>query len=381
MFNQNSFIMKSRVFFLMLCAGLFFTSSCKKTATDDLCVPSLNLEVFDSQLRGNLTTGLKGYTYLIMKDGQVKYTYSNGEARSHEDGYQPWDEFQTMHVASISKTISTVATLRLLKMKGLSVDEGIGKYLPPHWDLGLNVKYITFSELMSQRTGFYNVLNESEDLSTKYEGLRKMVAAGANGLNTRKYSNVHHALLRVILPVLWDYPNISGRIYDDDYTAMRYEQIVNTLVFQPLGIQAELKDDDPNGGVLAYSSGTDPKGTFEEFDYTKSAGGYGWVLSAYDLAKFWAYLWHCNELIDESQRQAMRTTEMGLWNSGNTTGGRYYCKLGGWFRTVNGFEHWLRSAAVEFPDGTAVVLFVNSTSSRGLRDIIVDAYEKSFGCF
>ncbi len=373
--------MKKSPLFLMMIACLLSTSACKKTATDDVCIPGLNLEVFDAQLRSNLNTGLKGYTYLIMKDGQVKYTYSDGHARSPQDGLQPWDEFQKMHVASISKTITTVATLRLLKMKGLDPSEKIYKYLPPDWQIGPNVQSLTFSDLMSHRAGFLDKINDAPTLSTEYDGLKIMVANGANGMKSRIYSNVHHALLRIILPVLWDYPNNSAPIYNEDYTARRYEQIVNELVFNPLGIQASLFDNDPNGGVLAYSSASDPDGAFETFDYRKKAGGYGWVLSARDVAKFWAYLWHSDELLDEEQRQQMRDTEMGLWNSGNSNGGRYYCKLGGWFTTVNGLEHWLRSAAVEFPDGTAVVLFVNSTSSKGLRDIIVEAYEKSFGCF
>ncbi len=373
--------MKTNSFFLFLSALLLFTSACKKTATDDLCIPSFNLEVFDGELRDALHIGLKGYTYLIMQDGQVELTHSDGYARSPQDGLQHWDEFQKMHVASIGKTITTVATLRLLKQKGLDADEPIYKYLPPDWQVGVNVEKLTFKDLMSHRTGFLDVLSPPTGFSTKYESLKNMVANGADGLRTRKYSNVHHALLRIILPVLEDYPYTSGAIYNEANTAQRYEQIVNELVFNPLNIRASLYDDDPNAGVLAYSSGSDPEGAFETFDYSLTAGGYGWVLSAEDVAKFWAHLWHSNALLDENQRQQMRDTEMGLFNSGNTTGGRYYCKLGGWFLTQNGQEHWLRSAAVEFPDGTAVVLFVNSPSSRGLRSIIVDSYEKSFGCF
>jgi len=341
--------------------------------------------MFDSQLKQEIPSGLKGYTYLIMKNGKVKYTRSYGYARSPQDGLQYWDEFQKMHVASISKTITTVATLRLLKMKGLSTLEMIYKYLPPDWQLGPNVSFLTFRDLMSHRTGFMDVvqLPSDEDLSTQYDTLKNMVANGTNGMKTRRYSNAHHALLRIILPVLEDYPYTSAPIYDEANTARRYEQIVKRLVFDPLGIEAALLDDDPDGGVLAYSSASDPEGTFETFDYTLTAGGYGWVLSARDLAKFWAYLWHTDVLLDDLQRQTMRQTEMGLWNSGNTITGRYYCKLGGWYRKEeeSGLEHWLRSAAVEFQDGTAIVLFVNSPSERGLRDIIVTAYEKSYGCF
>ncbi len=379
----KSSVMKAHSFFLILTTGMtLLTSACQKTASDDLCAPSLNLEVFDSQLRSNLQTGLKGYTYLIMRDGQVKFTHSEGHARSPQDGLQPWDEFQTMHVASISKTISTVAALRLLKMKGLEPTEPIYKWLPPDWEIGNNVKNITFSDLMSHRTGFQMVLKKDSTLSTTYLGLKKLIAEGANTMKTRKYSNVHHALLRIILPLVADYPDISRYVGNENLYAQRYEQLVNQLVFQPLGITASLKDDDPNGGVLAYSSASDPSGEFETFNYQQTAGGYGWVLSARDLAKFWAYLWHSEVLLDESQRDYMKWKELGLYNSGDFSHGRYYCKLGGWFRKPEGdLEHWLRSAAIEFSDGTAVILFVNSPSSKGLRETILDAYEKSFGCF
>lgn len=369
--------------FLLLCSSaiLALTSACKKTATDDLCTPSLNIEVLDSQLRTNLNVGLKGYTY-IMKDGQVKITNSAGYARTPQDGLQHWDEFQKMHVASISKTISTVAALRLLKMKGLSVEEKIYKFLPSDWQLGNGVEYLTFSDLMSHRTGWMDVIYESDDLSADFDGLKKMVANGTTGTKWRKYSNVNHALLRVILPKLADYPNNSGVVYDAQTTARRYETIVKHLVFEPLGIEAALFDNDPNAGVLAYSSGSDLKGELETFDYRMTAGGDGWVFSAYDLAKFWAYLWHSNVLIDDSQRATMKDKELGLFDSDYTSNQqKYYCKRGDWLRIVNEEKHWLRSIAVEFPDGTAVVLFVNSPHSKSLKDIIVDSYEKSIGCF
>ncbi len=360
---------------------LLLASACQKNATDDLCIPTAQIEMLDAQLQANLATELKGYTYLITKDGQVQRTHSKGEARSPQDGFQPWNEFQKMHIASISKTITTVATLRLLKLKGLSPDEKIYKYLPPDWEIGPNVQYLSFRDLMSHRAGFLDKINSAPTLSTKYDGLKIMVANGTNGLKTRQYSNVHHALLRIILPVLIDYPHTSATTYDEALTARRYEEIVKSLVFDPLGIQAALLDDDPQTGVLAYSAASDPHGTYESFDYRLESGGYGWVLSARDVATFWSYLWHSDELLDEAQRQDMRGSEMGLWNSGDAKGGRYYCKLGGWFRTVHGAEHWLRCAAVEFPDGTAVVLFTNAPSSRGLRPLIVEAYEQSFGCF
>ncbi len=370
----------SAIHLVIACTALLLATSCTKTS-DDLCIPGIDLEVFDSELHAGMPSELKGYAYLIMKNGQVQYVRADGHARSPQDGLQPWDEHQQMHVASISKTISTVATLRLLQMKGLSVDEPIYKYLPGDWAIGDNVQHITFRELMRHQAAFLDVVNEEPTLSTTYDGLKAMVAHGASIWKKRKYSNVHHALLRIILPVLWDYPNSSTSIYDEDYTARRYEEIVRQLVFDPIGISAALKDDDPEGGVLAYSSATDPEGTFETFDYTKTAGGYGWVLSPHDLAKFWAYLWHSDELLDETQRSLMRQHHLGLWNSGETVTGNYYCKLGGWYRTENGQEHWLRSAAVEFSDGTAVVLFANSPSAKGLRDLIVEAYEKAYGCF
>ncbi len=376
--------MKLHALSLLLSTLLLLGSACQKTATDELCTPSLNLEEFDTQLQQELNIGLKGYTYLIMKDGQLKYTHSEGYARSPEDGNQPWNEFQKMHVASISKTITTVAALRLLKAKGLDANEKIYKYLPPDWTFNDPFKNLTFEDLMSQRTGFHKILAlpPNTDLSCKYDTLKALVADGVNGFKTRKYSNAHHALLRIILPVLETYPHTSGITFDENYTARRYEEIVQALVFDPLDIEASLFDDDRHAGVLAYSSQLDPDGLFETFDYSLVAGGFGWVLSAYDLAKFWAYLWH-SFLLDEDQLQAMRDAEMGLWNSGNTNGGRYYCKLGGWAakQHAQGPKHWLRSAAVEFPNGTAVILFANSPSYSSLRKFIIEAYENAFGCF
>ncbi len=355
-------------------------AACQKTATDELCDPnSINIEQFDQNLQKELDRCAKGYTYVIMQNGKVIATRSEGAARSFTDGYEAWSTNQKMHIASISKTITTVATLRVLEMKGLSPEAKIADFLPPHWSRGPAIEYIDFRDLLSHRTGLLERGTQSGS-ATRYDSLRMYVAIGANGFKTRRYANSHHALMRVILPVLWDYPNISGRIYDEAYTNQRYEEIVQQVVFAPLGIEAALNFDHLSNGVLAYISCGDEDGLGKLANYQSTAGGFGWVMSANDLAKFWAYLWHSESLITASSRAEMYDYEMGLYNSGNAfTGDRYWCKLGGW---NFGNSHWLRSGAFAYQDGTGLILFVNSkTEGEGFRDMVNRAYEASFGCF
>jgi len=96
------------------------------------------------QFEENLTTSLDaenpmGYAYVITQNGQVKASGSAGLARSVADGNKVMSINEIMHVASVSKTITTAAVLKLLDEKGISVNASIAPYLPSHWVQGAGI--------------------------------------------------------------------------------------------------------------------------------------------------------------------------------------------------------------------------------------------------
>ena len=373
--------MKTKQLFLL--SGIFALfvlttlPSCEKEPV--LCDNNtLSLEEFEKNLTASLDAeNPMGYAYVITRNGQVKASGSSGLARSVADGYKYMNIHEIMHVASVSKTITTAAVLKLLDEKGVSVHASIAPYLPSHWVQGPGISNVTFLDLLTHKAGFNEPGSQSFSATT-YDNLKSYVAAGASPTTVGYYHNAYHAMFRVIIPILWGEHAPSSGYYDEATCNTLYEQYVQEEVFQPIGVTARLNTNFHNS-LLAYQDANDPDGKGANIDFSSVAGGFGWCLSANELAKFWAYLWYSDDIIDDGMRVYMTDDYAGLWNTvKNGTWGTYYCKLGGW---NYGDDHWLKTAVVKFPDDTQATVFVNSNIGTSLKTIVTNAYDDAHGCF
>lgn len=363
--------------FLIASLSLLVFAACEKNPIDTLCNPNaLNYEFFEEELIEELDGNVMGYAYVIMKNGTVMHEGADGFAINEPGQVVPFTLDQKMQVASVSKHITTVATLAVLEDKNVDSDATIQEYLPSAWTLGTGFGQITFEELLSHSPGM-NIIGTQSFSATVFDSLQWYALNGATGPKTPTYSNTHHGMMRVILPDLWGDPRPADGNYDADFFANAYKSCVREYVFDKLDIfNVDCVPPAGQNNVLAYASATDTGGAGGSADFSLVSGGTGWVLTCRELAKYWAYVWNTEEIISEDSRQLMEDNRLGLWNTINGDKGAYLCKLGGW---NFGSSKWMNSAVVQYPDGAQLVLFTNSPG-KSLSQVARDAYDDAFRC-
>src|SRR5712691_10634145 len=167
-----------------------------------------------------------GYTYLILEHGRVVASNSFGQAHTDADppavALSPDDR---MNIASVSKTLTAVAALKLLAAKHVSVDTPISSFLPKSWTLGPDVQTITFRELLTHTSG----IRSSQDLATDYDDLRTLIARGIKlGDKVYHYQNHNFALFRILIPYLNGFDD-SGVTDIGTATSQHYLEYMNSV--------------------------------------------------------------------------------------------------------------------------------------------------------
>jgi len=167
-----------------------------------------------------------GYTYLILDHGLVVAQKTFGLA--HTDADPPAVAFSSayrMNIASVTKTLTAVAALKLLAARHMSIDTPIYSYLPRSWILGQNVKTITFRALLTHTSG----IRSSHDLATSYDDLRTLIAQGINlSDQVYHYQNQNFALFRILIPYLNGFDD-TGIADLGAATSQRYLEYMNRV--------------------------------------------------------------------------------------------------------------------------------------------------------
>ncbi|MEM7103954.1 MAG: serine hydrolase domain-containing protein [Bacteroidota bacterium] len=363
---------------------VFSNTGCEEFSPNDtLCTDfAMNLDKLEENLVDELDSRTMGYAYVISRDGNHQRSGSDGNGRNNTDGQKDFSVNNRMQVASISKTITTVATLSLLEEKGVDVNSSVEPYLPPHWTRGPGIENLTFYDLIWQSAAL-NVVGTQGFNATRYDSLQAYVLAGAQGnKNVRRYSNTNHGMLRVILPRLWDVPRPNDGLYDEDFTTSVYKQCIQDVIFDKIGVNNADCLPPGNNPNLAYTGPADVSGgSGGSSDFSNVAGGIGWNLSTMHIANFFAHSMFANTFISDDAIDLMMNDEAGFWNSRDGDKGRYICKLGGWNYGGTPSSNF-NSCIMQYPGGYQVTIFVNSnlTNGKSLGNVARDAYDDAWGC-
>lgn len=361
--------------------SILLVSSCEKEkGPTDICGNFFNAHVMADNIHQAYKDNVAGYTFIIMEKGVLRASGLDGDAQTSNDNDIGMGFNLQMHVASISKFMTTVLALRACADKNISINAPIGQFLPPNWARGTGINTVTIAQLCNHTAGLNNPGPLGAANTSIWDSLQLMVAAGATQPKTGRYRNTHHGLLRIILPKLYyDFDYNSGT-FDPAMVDAMYSQMMHELVLDPLDIQSDLKPKN-RSQILGYNGpGDNGNGVGAGWDFTDRAGGFGWHLTTLELSKFWAYAWYSDVLLTNSQKNWLKNTRAGLWNTlTNQKHGTYYCKLGGW----NNGGRWVNSAVMLFPHDIQVVMFVNSPvpDPAGLAASLAGLYDESFGCF
>lgn len=327
---------------------------------------------FLSKFADNLEKRMKGksvgYSFTIMADGVFPVTRVAGDARRAPDkNPRKMAENDRYNVASVSKTITAAAVMKLLAAKNINIDGPIHKYVPKHWVILPEAQAITFRQLLTHTSG---IRCESE---VTYSEMRKCLVQGpiVADKKTQKYNNINSALFRVIIPKL------NGFIDDKSITdatgaivfAGLYADYVNNNIFKPLSIMnVSQKPDEVNGG-LAYQFPSPVQAGDSMGDMTLTGASRGWILSSRELATFMNALMYSDKIVPRSVAQRMRDDRLGLFAHFEGQSLINY-EHGGHFpgKRSDGTQ-WnkgeINTAIMNFPNGVSLGVIVNSQFGPG----------------
>lgn len=325
---------------------------------------------FGQKLDAALDAATGGYAWSIAQGGKLIASGGDGYARTPADGDLKHGPDQRQNIASVSKMITAVAVLQLLRQIGKDEDAKIALYLPPGWVAGPNVDKITFAHLLGHRSGLAIPNNNSEAI-LGYDAMRAMVLAGTTNVAPFPalpaqidYRNVNFALLRVLmsqlyaqtgnkpetlalamqpqlgkLPPLNEVPAYVKAMNNHVYTGL-----VQKNVFDKIGVKGALCQDMTPKATLYYDTAQKLPGerSMKTNSWTNFCGSGGWYLSSNDLTRFMTYLRHTEVLLPAPWRERMIAKRFGVSrNSGEhgdyfqhggvvgsgKTGGIYACMI------------------------------------------------------
>ncbi len=181
------------------------------------------------------TLSLKGFNggLLVAKNGHILFEKYNGTKTI--PGTELITESTPMHIASVSKTFTAMAVLKLWQDGKLNIDDEVIKYLP-----GLNYTGVTIRTLLNHRSGLPNYLYYFDNLGWdksklvtntdvfNYMNQYKALMMDIRVHNTHfSYCNTNYALLALIIE------KVSGKSYPAfmSYEFFKPLQMNNTFVF------------------------------------------------------------------------------------------------------------------------------------------------------
>lgn len=205
---------------------------------------------FDSMLgRGHFNGSI-----LVAKNGEIIYEQYAGfrNPRLKKDSITPSTSF---HLASVSKTITGMAILKLAEEGKLNIEDSVSKYLT-----GFPCTGVTIKTLLNHRSGLPNYVHYMEKLGwdkkriiTNKDVLDFIIERHSDiqiGPPDRRfsYSNTNYALLALIIE------KASGQFYGDYLRQTFFDPLgmKDTYVFTPAGSAKSLPSFFYNGREYAF---------------------------------------------------------------------------------------------------------------------------------
>jgi CubicO group peptidase (beta-lactamase class C family) len=349
------------------------------------------LDNFGRAIEAGLGNKSVGYAAVAMLPSGAFVTRAGGAARRAPDPYpRPMSVDDKITIASVSKTMTATAIMKLLARNRLTVDTPIAGYLPSTWTLGPGIKSLTFRELLSHRSG----IRCTEGVN--YLAVKACFAAGIDeSLKAEyKYNNTNFAVFRIILPRLDGMApalvrDLEARERRGDpmpiaaMLAVHYAAYVNANVFAPAGLpvmHCRYTDAVP---ALSYKS-VNPEqplnfsvvGPGETWgDMSLACGSAGWFFSARQLAIFTHALTHTAKILPPETVAQMKAEQLGL-HPRDHGGGLTSVSHGG-FHPAERNRGELHTMIADFSNGLSIGLVVNSKFAGNIPAEVVRAIREA----
>ncbi|MCF3110664.1 beta-lactamase family protein [Niabella sp. CC-SYL272] len=368
---------------LAISAGMI---SCHKTDLP-IKMPGMvfKTELFKKNLQEQLA-GARGYQFLVMQHGKVaeKAAYGLGSTPAAGDMQANVDAY--VNIASITKTLTAITTIKLLEKRHLGIHTKIGMWLPKSWAQHEDIKNLTFKDLLTHSSGI-------RGSNTSWDTLKKVVSSPITApQKPASYSNINFALFRAMLPkinnpVAFGNQELALSEQDfDSWMSKEYIALVQEYVFDKAGLG--IRNCKPVEGNTLQMLNEAPARLegLSHVDWTEFCGGGGFVLTTTDLARIITFLAHTEALLSKQQKQMMDSERLG-WNGVfAVTGGIAYGHGGALYADRNGVDGpqngdlGLQTLIIKMPAGVELALSVNSVGDgwRNMYTIAKDAYNASW---
>jgi len=339
------------------------------------------LSRFEENIRKTLDGKTMGYGF-VLYDGVRDYPAFNvarGWKRVAADGGNlKFDLTSRIHIASMSKTLSAIATLQLLKKDNLTTYDKLVDFLPRWWKTGPNADQITLRDIMQHMSGIRNEGEKNCD-GESFRELRCVTERGVNpdSMGVYSYQNMNFAMLRVAIPKLEGYDHAEKN--DDSLTAFRYIDYVNNNIIRTAGAEeVGFCRPTPDDYQYYYKWPYEPKSKGQRFyDYSLKTGAYGSYISVEDYGKIIYKLFNSEEILDSAWRDTLVTNHLGCYTYKGKHGG-YIWHNGEWTWTDKSGSGQMNSCWMYFPNGVIAVAMVNSNIPEWFPDILAHAYDNAW---
>jgi CubicO group peptidase (beta-lactamase class C family) len=305
-----------------------------------------------------------GYAFAVLHKGEVVAEGAEGLAREAWQPAEPnvkWTVEKPMGIASLSKTVTAVALLKLWEErdKKFSLDGPFWPHIraicPKASD---GAKKVTIRQLLQHKSGFKKVgsCNSPKDL----EKLLEQPLEHKPGTN-QAYDNNNYYAARLVLEQI-------GKV---DYTAY-----VKEHVLRPMGITGMETHFEAHEPTCGYGKpGSKRPGFPFNWNCARFAGPDGWYASIRDMSRFLVGL-RDHKVLSVATTKMMDKDLLG-WDIAYPG----WEKNGGWFwdegKKPNSRAGGLRSSLYHFPDDVDAVMFINSEAGDDPEAILREAWTES----
>lgn len=369
---------------LLLCIALMLVN-CKKSKDPDPVAEDPAMR-FVTILNDSLKDRGFGYSFAVYKKDQLLGTGTGGyQARKKEvSGDIAVTADTKMQIASMTKTLTAAAFLKLAKEKSIKITDKVIDYLPENWPTGPNIDMITFKDLLTHTSGIVglgeNCQNGSYSENVWY-GLKLLIEKGIRKENHGNfcYQNANFGLFRVLIPVISGLKMTGNESNDDLYTTRAYEDYIRKNILEKAGV--DTKEFLANGfptPTFGYDFPYSGEYGFDPGDFSNTAGGYGFYLSANEAIKVYSAMFSPdnNNVITSEIRNEM--IDNGLANYSAIMPEGKFSYHDGWWYSGYGIPNpkGFRSVWMHCPDDITVVLFTNALrNGDGLFPLRSDFYQ------
>lgn len=344
--------MKNLPYKLFIFLSIVFFTACKKSDSGGGTTPPVtqtDIASVDSKVTTWMNSyNMSGASIAISKNGKLVYRKGFGNA-DNASGEKVTINSK-FRVASVSKTFTGVAILKLIQQGSLSLNQkvfGTGSILGTTYGTQPYKPFvtdITVEHLLKHLTGGWSTNAPGDpafyDSSMSHTALINWtldnnILVSAPG-TTYRYSNFNYILLARIIE------KVSGKTY---------ENYLMDEIFTPLGAtNTSLAGNNfaskKPGEVTYYGQSGDAPFVYSLYNYNRADGAFGWVSTPTDMLRF-------ATAVDSSTTRPdiLNSTSLGIMRTGSPANPGYGCGWG-----IDGPEwYWFGSLP-----GTASLIYRNS---------------------